>query len=267
VLACAAVESGFVIDLNAVPHVVILGGMALICLCVPISLYLLFTMDQRKATREIQRGAAVRGWRCRSRSGGFRIEGSTGAGSTLNGLAWVMTSGNSREGEMRWSSELDLRFPALGGETDVAILPRDGRPLPTTALSPGVDARIAKFSNTLAGVTQFLRDSDEVRSGIAAFDAAYEVMARQTARPLVDAALARRIVFWPPDAVVPYSIVAWRDPFGFNFNARLPGPPNWATVAWLASVGGDFAGRLPAAVTAPRPSGCFDRIIGRISRL
>jgi hypothetical protein len=166
-------------------------------------------------------------------------------------MSWIMTSGNSREGEMRWSCELDLHFPALGGETDIAILPRDGKPLPTTVLPPGVEVHIAQLSGTLDGAVRFLREAHEVRSGVADFDALYEVRARQTSYPPVDAALAGRILHWPADAVAPQSMVAWRDPFGFNCNVRLPGPPNWATVDWLAGVGSDCAARLPAGATVP----------------
>lgn len=247
-------------ELRAVPHVVILGAMAAICLGVPISLYWLLTMGQRRVTSEIRRGIALRGWRYRNRSGGFRIDGSTGAG-----VIWVMTSGNSSEGERRWSCELDLRFPALGGETDIVILPRGGGPLPS-ALPAAIEARIAKFSGTLAGAARFLRDAHEVPSGVVAFDAAYEVRAKQDACPTVDAGLAERILSWPADAVAPHSMVAWRDPFGFHLNARLPGPPNWATVAWLASVGEECTARLPAVVAMPPPSGWVDRVIAGFLR-
>jgi hypothetical protein len=260
------VESWLVSDLRSVPQIVILGGFVAICLGVPISLYALSTMDQRKAAREIRRGVEMRGWRYKSRSGGFRIEGSTGAGSALSGVTWVMTSGNSGAGEMRWSCELDLHFPALGGETDVAILPRDGKPLSRVTLSPGREERIAQWSGMLAGAVRFLQDAHEVTSGVAGFDAAYEVRARQPSHAPVDAALAERILHWPAEAVAPHFMVVWRDPFGFNCNARLPGPPNWATVAWLAGVGADCAARLPVAAAAPLPSGWLDRITARIVR-
>ena len=155
-----------------------------------------------------------------------------------------MTSGNSNDTEMRWSSELELRFPTLGGETDVAILPRDGKPIPRIALTPKMEASIARFSRSLASAVHLL-NADEVRTGVADFDAVYEVRARPATRPLVDAALAGRILNWPADAVVPHSMAFWRDPFGFNCNAHLPGPPNLATVAWLASIGADCVARLP----------------------
>lgn len=231
---------------HTVPHFLVPTCMAAICIGLPIGLYFLFTVDERKTSSEMRREAVSRGWRYRNKAGGFRIEGST------SGLGWVMTSGNSREGEMRWSSDLDLRFPEHGGETDVAILPRDRNPLPIVALSPTVEARIARFSGTLAGAARFLRDAHELRTGVAEFDAAYEVRVRQTGSPPVDAPLAGRILHWPADAVTPHSIVAWRDPFGFHFNARLPEPPNRATAVWLTSLGADCAARLPAAVIHAR---------------
>lgn len=240
--------------------------MAAICLGVPITLYALLTMDQRRQTREIRREAAMRGWRYRSRSGGFCIDGSSGPGLTRSGVSWVMTSGNSREGETRWSCELDLRFPALGGETDFAILPRDGRPLPTAGLPADAPVRIARLSGTLDSAVRFLQEANERRSGVADFDAAYEVRARDTSYTPVDAALAGRILRWPADSVAPQSMVAWRDPFGFHCNLRLPGPPNWATVAWLAGVASDCAARLPEGATAPLPKGWWDRIIASIHR-
>jgi hypothetical protein len=106
------VESWFVIDLRAVWHLLILGGMAVILFGIPIGPYALLTMDQRRAARNIRRGAVERGWRYRSRSGGFRIEGTIPAGSTLSGVMWVMTSGNTGSGEMRRG--LGTRFALPG---------------------------------------------------------------------------------------------------------------------------------------------------------
>jgi hypothetical protein len=234
-----------VIDLRGVPPILIVGGMAVICLGVPIGLYSLFTIGQRTTTREIRREAAKRGWSYKKRPWNFRIEGPSDAGIALSGLAWVMTSSNSGESEMRWSSELNVHFPALAGETDVVIWPRDGKPLPAVALAPAIEARIVKLSRTAGGALQFLRDAHEAPSGVADFDAAYEIRVRPSGPSPIDAALARRILTPPSEAVAPRAVVAWRDPFGFHFNARLPGPPNWATVAWLVDVAVDCAAKLP----------------------
>ena len=170
-----------------------------------------------------------------------------------------MTSGNISETESRWSAELNLRFRTLGGETDIALTPRDGKPLPRP-LPPAVEARIGRFSGKLAGTSKFLRESQEAPTGMAEFDALYELRATPDARNAVNAALAEHILHCPADAVTPHSVVAWRDPFGFHFHTRLPVDPNWVTVAWLAGSGEEFVSRLPAVVAAPVPSGWVDRI-------
>ncbi len=241
-------------DLRGVPHLAILGAMAALCLGVPILLFLLLTRGQRRAANEIRKGSALEGWRFRGRSEGFQLDGATRAG-----MPWEMTSGNSSETERRWSAELNLRFRTLGGETDIALTPRDGKPLPA-ALAPAAEARLARFSGTLAGASKFLRESHEAPTGIAEFDALYEVRATPNTRNAVNAALARRILHCPPDAVTPHSVVAWRDPFGFHFHARLPIEPNWTTVNWLAATGEEFASRLPAVTAVPVPTGWIDRI-------
>ena len=231
---------------------VLVAGAAAVTFGVLAGFYRFLTADLRRATREIRLGAAARGWRYRSIAGSFRIESAT----------WTMMSSGSGEGERRWAAELNMRFPGLGGETDLAIVPRDGKSLFTAAVPAGVEAGIARFSGTLAGAARFLREAHEVPSGVAEFDAAYEVRVRGDGLAPVDAALAGRILDRPADAVAVHSMIAWRDPFGFHCNARLAGPPEWAIVDWLVEVGEECAGRLPAAVSGAAPTGLVDRVVG-----
>ena len=73
-----------------------------------------------------------------------------------------------------------LRFPTLGGEMDFAVLPRElgdsgsklGRP---EMFLPAVETRVANFSGVAAEAVAFLRDARDLPSGVAAFDAAYQV--------------------------------------------------------------------------------------------
>ena len=157
-----------------------------------------------------------------------------------------MTSGNSGEGESRWSCEVDVRFPGLSGQPDIAILPRDGKPLPAMPRSGEMEARIAYVSGTLAAAADFLRSAREMPLGVAEFDLAYEVKVTSHAASLMDAALAARMLHWPAGTVAPHSMIAWRDPSGFHCKARLPEPPNLETIEWLAGLAEDCAVRLPA---------------------
>jgi hypothetical protein len=225
-----------VADISSVPHPVIVAGVAAVCLGVPIGLYALLTTDQRRVTRAIRQGAARRGWRFRSRSGGFRIEGPN----------WIMTSGNSGEGERRWSCEVDVRFPGLSGQPDIAIVPRGGKPLPAIPRAEEIEARIAHVSGTLAAASEFLRSARKMPLGVAEFDLMYEVKVTRNAASPVDEALAARILHWPIGTVAPHSMIAWRDPSGFHCKARLPQPPTLETIEWLAGLAEDCAARVPA---------------------
>jgi hypothetical protein len=105
-----------------------------------------------------------------------------------------------------------------------------------------------------------------VPSGLAAFDAVYQVLAGPDYlhQPPVDASLAQRLLIFPADAIPPRSVLAWRDPFGFQMQARLPAPANWATVCHLVTVAEELCIRMPRPVTSLDAPPLIDRVIGRI---
>ena len=113
----------------------------------------------------------------------------------------------------------------------------------------------------------FFREAGELPSGVAAFDAGYQVqvLPSQIRQPPVDPSLADRILHWPADAVAPHSVLAWRDPYAFHVQARLPGPPNWAAVSYFVALADDFIARVLPSVTSS-PPGFIDRLIDRFLR-
>src|ERR1700722_1744420 len=108
--------------MKSIPPLLLLAGMVMVVLGLPIGLYAFFTSDQRRATREIRKGAAERGWKYRrlrwqGNPTAFRIDG-----RTERGITWTLTSGNSGRYDRGWTAQLTLRVPALGGDTDLALL-------------------------------------------------------------------------------------------------------------------------------------------------
>jgi len=254
------------------PLLVIVAAMFAAFLGLFFGLYALLTRGQRRTMREIRATACERGWRYRIRRWqgnptAFRIDG-----QTPSGLNWIVTSGNTSGYDRGWSVQLGLRIPALGGEVDFAVLPRDsdGRDsaLARSAVPPGVESRVAALSGAAASAIGFLRDAREFPSGLPAFDAAYQVLAlpRRISKPPVDPALAGRILSWPADAIAPHSVLAWRDPFGFHIHARLPATPNQATVTYFVALAQDFCARIPAPAMSPAPTGFVDRLVARFLR-
>lgn len=230
-------------------------------------LYALLTRTRRQVMREIRTGAAARGWRYRLRRWqgdptSFRIDGQTG-----NGLPWILKTTGTRGYDRGWSVRLGLQFPTLAGQADVSIFPRDaGSGVPASAganlLAAGA---AAKFSESAAETIRLLQAGREFPSGLGAFDQAYQVLAlpRFAAAP-VDAALAQRMMQWPADAIRPHSLLMWRDPTALHFQARLPAPPNWATISYFLGLAEDLCQRLPAPdVPATGPT-VADRVIARI---
>jgi hypothetical protein len=231
--------------------------------------YALLTRGRRQVMREIRRGAEALGWRYnlqrwQGNPTAFRIEG-----TTHGGLSWVMTSGNTRGHDKGWTVVLGLRVEILGGEVDLAVVPRDkahGEAKLGTKLPPRAEERVAKFSVTIASALDFFQKAEERLSGLAAFDAAYEVLVlrEQFSEAPVDAALAQKILSWPTETIRPHSMLAWRDPFGFHLQARLPGPANWSTVSYLASLGEELCARVPAGRKPAVAPTFVDRAIERI---
>ena len=86
------------------------------------------------------------------------------------------------------------------------------------AEKPSIESRIAAVTGAAASDLKFLREAREYPSGLAAFDAAYQVVAlpRQIGQPLVDAGFAASILQWPTDAIAPHSVLAWRDRFALH---------------------------------------------------
>jgi hypothetical protein len=252
-----------------IPPLVLLALFAAITLGVPFGLYALLTQGRRRAMREIREGSLAQGWRYRVR----RWQGNPTAfqidGATHGALSWVMTSGNTRGYNKGWSTVLGVRVAILGGEVDFAVLPRGaGHEMATAggAISPRVEARVAAFSGAIASGLDFFQNAQELPSGLAAFDAAYEVLVlpKQFGKPPVEAALGERILHWPASSIAPHSVLAWRDAFGLHVQARLPAPSNWGAVSYLASLAEELCARVPAPLKSGVPPTFFDRAVARI---
>lgn len=258
--------------MSTFPPLVIVMGLIAVFLGLFIGLYLLLTTGQRRTMREIRRAAAEHGWRYGLRHWqgnptAFRIDG-----QTPGGLPWTMKSSSTRGYDRGWSATLLLRFPTLGGKMDFAVLPREPRDYATKqaadGLSQGAQQRVTSFSSAAADAVAFLRVAQDRPSGVAAFDAAYQVSAvpQRVVHSPVEPALAKRIMDWPSDSIRPHSMLAWRDPFGLVLEARLPAPANWATVSYLLALGEDLCGRLPPPEGSAAPRTFLDRVIARTVR-
>ena len=231
-------------------------------------LYALLTRKQRRTTREIREFARERGWRYRKRRWqgnptAFRIDG-----VTQGGMVWVLTSGNGGVNEVRWAAELVLDFPALAGEPDFAILPRETQSTDSVARQRTVPAatetRVAAFSSTLASAIGFLQGAREFPTGVLPFDERYEVLALPSQqKPPVGAPLAEQILRWPAESIAPHSILAWRDPFGFHLKARLPAPPNSFTVLHFVGIAETCTAAIPPSAKEAAPSGLLDGLLAR----
>jgi hypothetical protein len=256
--------------MTGVPALAIIAGMLAVVVGLPFGLYALLTRGRRRSMRQLRAAVAERGWQFRQRRWYgdptmFRIQG-----RTHGGLAWIMESFTTHGYDPGWAVRLGLRFPVLGGEADFALLPREPAGRGSGLLQPGLPgiapAEMPAFGDATGSVVGFFRDARESPSGLPAFDAAYQVLGRpsQIRPPLVDQALAARVLRWPADAIAPHSVLAWRDPFGLHFQARLPAAPNWETVSYFLALAKEFTQRLPAPMTAPTPRGFVDRLLARL---
>lgn len=253
--------------MNAVPHIVIAAAGFLIVLGIPFGLYALLTRGQRRTIRGIRAGARQQGWTYRRR----RWIGDPTA-FQITAPAWIVKSGPAGGYDRGWTVRLGISFPALAGKPDFAIEPREAGSQSLSALVSSmpnkVETRIAGFSEVLAGEAEFYREARELHTGDAAFDATYQLLELPGyfRDAPITAALAQRMLAWPRDAVQPHSMLAWRDPYGFHLQARLPGPPNWPSVSHLVSVGEEFASALPVPIAAPPPHTLADRMAARLWR-
>jgi hypothetical protein len=257
------------------PAPVVLLAFGGVVLGIPLGLYATLTSARRRAVREIREGCSREGWSFhRSHLGGnpteFRIDG-----RTHSAVPWSMVCRGTGNYNRGWTTRMALRFPTLAGRTDLAILPREeaGRDIASVALqlspaaiTPQAIAKIEKFSATVAGALEFLKDAVESPSGLDAFDRAYQVLAQKdrTHSLLVDAMLAKRMLDWPADAIAPHSWIAWRDPFGLHVEVRLPGPPNWVTLAHFHELAEALVACVPRVSPAPTPHGLVDRIAEKL---
>ncbi len=253
------------------PPIVIVLGFSAAFLGLFFGLYALLTRGRRRSMREIRGAAREHGWRYQLRHWqgnptAFRIDG-----QTPGGVPWIIKSSSTSTYQRGWSATLVLRFPTLGGEMDFAVLPRElgdsGSKLVGGDVSPAVETRVANFSGVAAEAVAFLRDARDLPSGVAAFDAAYRVSALpQVQHSPIEPGLAKRILDWPGEAIHPHSVLAWRDPFGLVFEARLPAPANWATVSYLVTLGEELCERVPVSEISTAPRTLVDRLIARVVR-
>jgi hypothetical protein len=251
-------------------HLVIAIAFLTVAVGLPIGLYPLLTRERRRCVDEIRTAASDCGWQFRPRylqrdPACFRIDG-----RTTNGLPWILTTASTMGFNGGGSVRLALQIPVLGGEVDLAVLPRNldrrGSTFPTANISSEAQARIASFSGTVASAIGFFRTARVLPSGSAAFDATYQILAlpHQMRQSPIDAALAERFLHWPATAIAPVAEVAWRDPFGFHLQARLPATPNRATISYFLALAEDFCARLPEAATSPAAVGLLDRLIAKL---
>ena len=256
--------------MNAVPHLAIVAVGFLIGLGVPLGLYALLTRGQRRTTREIREGAGQQGWRYRRRRWTGNPTAFQIAGHAAGGLEWITTSDPAGGYDRGWTVRFGIRFPGLAGKPDVALEPRNAgsQRAASLAIPKNFEERIADVSPVLAGEAEFYREARELRTGVPAFDAAYRLLGtpEQLLQSPITPALAQRMLAWPPEAIQPHSLLAWRDPYSFHLQARLPGPPNWSSVSHLVSVGEELAANLPAPIAVPPPHSIVDRMAARLWR-
>ena len=248
------------------PPLVIIAVFFAVFIGLPIGLYILLTQGRRRIMREIRETASQHGWeyrrmRWQGDPTAFRIEG----WSRIR-TKWTLKSEGADGNTRGWSVRLGMRFPGLGGDADVAILPREPGDQRITHLAsqatPAIQARVAAFSGAIASGAAFLRDAHEIPTGLPAFDAAYSVLAlpQRPLSPPIDPALAERLLHWPQDAIAPHSLLAWRDTFGFHVEARLPTTPNWETVSYFIALAEDVSLRIPPPTGSTAPKGILDKL-------
>lgn len=258
--------------MTGLPALALVAALAAVVLGLPFGLYALLTRGRRQTMREIRLAASREGWQFhrsffRGDPTEFEIDG-----RTHSGVPWSMKCRGTSGYDRGWTVRLALRFPTLGGVPDMAILPRDHGPSDIRALAseatPEITAKVANLSGIAADAVDLLKNAPENPSGLAEFDRAYLVtVAKDRFRvPLVDADLATRMLEWPTEAVKAHSVLAWRDPFGLHFQARLPGPPNWPTVSYFRELAEFLIVRVPAGTVPPETHGIVDKLAEKFLR-
>jgi len=231
----------------------------------PVFLYLLLTRKRRATVHDVRDNARARGWHFQMRHWtgnpvAFRLDA-----RSRTSLRMVIKSGSARGYDPGWNATLSVRFPELAGEPDVLIMPRAtsrDSGVKMRGVSQETQAKVAAFSGLAASAIRLLREGRETSTGCAAFDQAYQLSTLGVSwQPLVDARLAERMVSWPAGAVALHTLLAWRDPFGFYIEARLPAPPNWATICYLVGLAEELCARLPAGRSVEPPKNMVDRLI------
>ena len=231
-------------------------------------LYRWLTAERRRTMREIRMQAEARGWSFKIRQwmgnpSAFRIEGRTGSG-----LAWVAKTESAGESDHGWSQKLTFHLRELAGATDFALVPRGKDDLNlkvmATNLSPAWRERITRWSGAFGGAIGFVEEHAEAPAGWPPFDAMYRVLVKPGQNGPVDSRLARQIVEWPAGTVAAKEVVAWRGPFGFHFEVRLPDLANWATVEYAGNLVEEMVRRLPPAEPTETPSGFVDKMIEKM---
>jgi hypothetical protein len=151
------------------------------------------------------------------------------SGYTFSGLHWTLRTYGANGNERSCRARLELNFPDLAGDPDVAVVPRDGNGRP-------------------AAIASRLPEMREFPTGVPGFDSKYEVIAvpGQISSPPVNRGLAERFLNWPRDTVAGQAVTAWRDLSGCHLEARLQTAPNWETIRYFLALGEDFCAQLPA---------------------
>jgi len=257
--------------MNKLNPLVVLAVLAAVTLGLPLGLYFLLTRKRRAAMQEIRNGAEQRGWKFRLRHWtgnptAFRMDG-----RGRSGLRMVVRSRSAGGYDPRWNATLTVRFPELAGEPDVAVLPRrlgfdSGAKL--QGISPTMREKVAAFSGLAASALRLIQEGKDSPTGVPSFDAAYQVLSLGVSwQPLVDERLAEGILAGPGNGAAIHAMLIWRDPFGFCVEARLPAPPNWATICYVVGLAEDLCARLPAGKMPGPPKGILDELLMRIMGL
>ena len=231
-----------------------------------ILLYLFLSGDQRRLMRAIRQNTHERGWRFHIRRWlgdptAFQIDGGD------DSACWTLKSGPASAYCKYWTVQMKLRFPAFAGRQDLMVEPRNRPDRPGGLVAAQIDKasaeRIGRVSSDLAGQVMLERCGREQPSGLASFDAVYKVVGM--ASSVVDETLAAQFIQWPAAGVVPHSILAWRDHSGLRLEARMPGPPDWASVVHFIDLGRALSRRLPPPVPVPQPRGWFDCLMDKLT--